>query len=651
MKKGFLKKVLLLASFCFVFTGVLTLQEKTAYAAASPVTVSSVEYNNEQIIVNNNGNSKICFATEAEAANDNWEVIDADTGSTTWIDISWLSPTVENILFIKGADDSSATKARVILRERPNKLEVSINYENLGSLADSATIASLVNIMSTVGTGEAPIVFTDLEWKKGASGQWQSTNSLTAEKLKKYMIKGTYLYFRIKAIDDATKASATDIIDGTAGRRCSNEIKIKVAKQAAASNYTIDGEKFNAEIKYGKEYRVTANGTTSNWVQVIDRTTKTISLKTIITKALPTSTYDGSTSANAFPAMKLEIRDYASTKSAASKVTEITINAQRTITETVTEGPAPSDAVSKSDSKIYVSYNGNKNMVLEIPLATTALPYEYCVVKKGDTYDVSKAVWTSITKGTAVKIVATKAVEGGKLYIRQKELKSSDPKKVTVASTYASCDINYPALPEIIDTEYTFTRGYSDAITFDITMTTSGKKPFETEVKSIKLGTKVIDFTSDPTTLGTTGTTLKITLKKDALAALPNCYRKAITIIYGNGTVDKTSIMLTVQSPAAAGGLAISYKAGSTAGMTNLSIDIQKAATDNKWFYVTTTAAITGVNNVDKVSKYTATPTELTTVPIDIAITANQYLTVFEVNKDGYIVKFKSVQITSTYIK
>ena len=42
-----------------------------AYAASS-VTINRVDYINEEIVVNNNGNSMIYFATESEASRNSW---------------------------------------------------------------------------------------------------------------------------------------------------------------------------------------------------------------------------------------------------------------------------------------------------------------------------------------------------------------------------------------------------------------------------------------------------------------------------------------------------------------------------------------------------------------------------------------------------
>ena len=675
-----LRFIMLLA---FMLVGVMLHPTKPAFAAATAVKVASVEYYEDQIVVLNNGNSKIYYATDVEAAKNNWEAITPDTGLFTMIDISYLSPTVENILVIKGEENS--TQSRIILNARPMKLEVSINYANIDSMSDSATIAPLVNIMTTVGDGATPVNFDDLEWRKGTSGQWASTKSLTVGLLKKYLVKGTFLYFRIRALDDyvTVKDSAgtvinlnndrilgiqggirryetlttlnfgTDFPNGTKGRRFSNEVKVKVVKKSTAMVYGIDGEKFTAEIKYGKEYRVTIGSTTTNWVQVTDRTVKSLPLSTVINN----STIDGTIKANAFPKMKIEIRDYATSKAASSKITEINLNAQRTINNNIIPGKAPTNATTPDDN-IYVYYNGNKNMVITIPKASPNLPYEFCVAKPGETFDITKVVWTSVTKGTEVKILASKAVDGGTLYVRQKEIKSQAATSTQaaigyeLASTYVTQAISYPSTPVITATSYTFTKGYSSDITFTVTLNVAGKTPFETAVKSIKLGTKDIDYSAPPYTTSGNVSTLTITLKATSLATLTNCYNKPITITFMNGTVDKSSIKLTIQNSAPAGALTVTNAMGTNTGTTSFTMVSSKAAADT-WSYVITSSAISSATTMDKISVITtATATAFTTTTVDnITVTANQYITIFETDTAGNIVKYKSILITADMIK
>lgn len=673
--------IMIMAIGVLLFSVFIT-PKNTAYAAtATAVRVVSVEYYEEQIIVLNNGNSKIYFATEVEAAKDDWEAVNSDPGMFTMIDISWLSPTIDNILVIRGEEDK--TQSRVIIGERPLKLEININYADIDKMKLTDSIAPLVNIMTSVGNGSSPVTFDDLEWKKGISGQWTSTRNLTVGLLSKYLVKGTYLYFRLRALDDAVTFTyngapvdfnlerivgipggirrfenltpitiGTDYPDGTAGRRFSNEVKVKIAKKSTAMVYGIDGERFTAEIKYGKEYRVTVgSGSPSAWVQVTDRATKTIPLTTI----LNSSSYDGTIKSKAFPAMTIEIRDYATSKSASSKITEISLNAQRTLDQNaVVVGKAPADAVAKKDTNLYVSYNGNKNMVIAIPLASPDLPYEYCIVKKGETLDLNRVVWTSVTKGTDVKILASKAVEGGMLYIRQKEIQSEEATynspavAYELASTYVTHPISYPSIPEIVDASYTFTKGYSGDVTFTAELNVAGKLPFETAIKNIKLGTKDILFTAVPSVDAAGINYLTITLKKESLATLTNCYARPITINYMNGTVDKTSVKLTIQSPIPAGSLTITNAKGTTAGTTAFTMVTSKG-TGNSWYYVVGDAEIKGINTQDTIASITSlTATSFTATTVDnVTTAANQYLTIFEVDASGHIVKYKSIQITA----
>ncbi len=201
----------------------------TAYGASS-VTIDTVDYKEENIIVNNKGNSRIYFATENEAARNSWEVIPADDNEddTTSIDFSWVSPTSDQVIVIKGEDN---VQRRVTLKARAKRLEVSISYDKISSLKKSDNIAKLLNIMSSAGTGDDPINYYDLEWKKGENGSWKDTSTLTVAQLEKLQVKGADLYFRIKAENDVTQG--TNYPDGTKGRRVSKEVRLKIAKKAS----------------------------------------------------------------------------------------------------------------------------------------------------------------------------------------------------------------------------------------------------------------------------------------------------------------------------------------------------------------------------------------------------------------------------------
>lgn len=668
---------------CLALLAVILSPKQIAAAATDPVKVVAVEYYEEQVFVLNNGNSKIYYATEADAARSNWEVIPVDSGDFTMIDISWLPESVENILVVRG--DENKTQSRIIIGAKPTKLSVTINYGNMSLVGAGQPIGAMVNIMSSVGNGNNPITFNDLEWRKGTNGQWRNSSELTVELFEKYLTKGTNLYFRIRAVDDqATLSNSSGNIDlnarrkagqsgglsyykgqtltvgtnypeGRGGRRFSTEVKVKVVKQAPSMVTGIDGSKFFAAIKYGNEYRVTTNGTTSGWAQVTDKTVKSLSLSTVLKQP----SKDGTIKANAFPAMKIEVRNYATTKAVASKITEINLSAQRTLESTVVKGKLPANPSNEDKEKIYVYYNGDKNIGITIPLATTSNAYEYCITKENESIDISKASWTAITKATEVKVLPAKAVDGGTLYIRQKEIKSQAATSTKpavgyqLASTYVTHKISYPSVPVIAKETHVFTKGYSGDYVFDVVLSVVGKESFENEIKTIKLGTKEITFEAAPVAVIDGKNVLKVTLKKASLEALANCIGKPITITFKNGTIDKTSIKLTIQNPSLAGTLSITNTKGTNTG-TSFTVGTTKAST-NTWCYVITETAIANVTTMDTLTKIVPgkTPNGFTTNTVDdIPITAtDKYITIFEINSAGFVVKYKSILLTSDMIK
>ena len=630
-------------TFLLGFVAVLlSLTGKGQVYAAYPVSINMVDYTNENIIVNNNGNARIYFATENDAARNSWEVMLADTGLTSEIDFSWVSPTAPQTIVIKGED---GIQHRVTLRERARKLEVSISYDKMAGLPKSATIASMVNIMSTAGTGENPITFDNLEWRKGENGSWRHTSSLTVAQLEKLQIKGADLYFRIMATNDTT------LRDGSAGRRVSKEVRLKIAKKASPIVVGIDGEDFTADIRYGKEYRVTVGGIISNWVQVTDRATREVPLALIVN--------DGSTglkSDKSFPAMVIEIRNYATASAAASKITEIQLQAQRILPGPIVEGEAPADADS-SDNKIYINYNGSANISITIPSASTDNPYQYCVVKPGDIFDLERVAWYSITRGSAIKVLSSRATEGSEIFVRQKEIKSKPATRTTpavnyeLASTYLSHKIEYPSVPSVEVMNLTFVKGISDDLTFKIQLNNAGKLPYETEINSIKLGTRELDFSTSYTPVLTDPLdpdveyAITVTLKKEHLKDLPNSYSRALYINFKNGTVDRTSVRLTIQSPTPATTLTATAAKGTAVGSTSIRV-LTTVRAGNKLVYTKTATKVEGLHT-ENVITGTAFTQEA-----DIPVTTGEYITVYEVDATtNKVVRYKCVQITSLFIR
>jgi len=630
---------------------IVTLPNQKSFAAGTSVIIDSVLYSEETLIVVSGTNTKIFYATEVEASKDNWEIINVDPIYTE-IDLSWLSPSTENILMVKG--DVDTVPKRITIKDKPMKLEISINYENINSLDTDDTIDPLLNIMSSEGTGSDPINFGDLQWKKGAGGDWQGTDILTFAKLEKFLIKGTYLYFRIAAVNDETADA-----DGTNGRRYSDEILVKVAKKTAPMVVGVDGVEFTVDIKYGKEYRLTAVGgvpeSSTQWIKIMDRTVKMLPLSTILNKMVEIPIggakflIDGTIKDKAFPSMKFQIRNYSTSKAAASKITEISLNKQRTIDGTIEIKPVPVPPLSTADFKnIYISYNGTKYMSITIPSASLTLPYEYCIIKPGDKFEMDRATWSSITKATEIKVLSSKAVDGGILYVRQREIKSKEATRTTsavayeLASTYVFGSIKYPSNPVAEKKSFTFTKGYSGSITFNITLNEVGRMPFETKIKNIKLGTKEINITTS-----TTGIVMTVTLLDTSLKEMTNCYNRAITINYMNGTVDKTSVKLTIQNPIPAATLTATPSKSTVSG-TKITL-ANTAGAGNTFYYTIDATAVTDKYTIDKLAT-TPTPTVFTGADIT-GVIAPKYITIYEVDANMYIVKYKSMLITANEIQ
>ncbi|NLP17413.1 MAG: hypothetical protein GX379_10335 [Clostridiales bacterium] len=632
-------KIRIFLSFSLIFATLLLLNMSSAYAA-SPITIDKVDYVNEEIVVNNNGNAKIYFATENDAARNSWETMLADEGETSTIDFSWVSPTAEQVIVIKGED---GTQRRITLKERARKLEVSISYDRMAGLNKTSTIAQLLNIMSSAGTGDNPINFDDLEWRKGENGSWRDTSSLTVAQLEKLQIKGADLYFRIKALNDTTAK------DGTKGRRVSKEVRLKIAKKASPVVVGIDGEKFTADIRYGKEYRVTYGGVTSNWVKVTDKSIRKVPLSVILG-----NTADGFTPATRFPAMLIEIRDYATARAAASKITEIELKEQRVLPGYIVKGEAPENA-DPSDPNIYITYNGSANISVTIPSASADNPYQYAVIRPGEFFDIERVSWYTITRSTPVKVLSSRAVEGSDVYIRQREIKSKAATKYLpavdyeLASTYLKHKIEYPAIPVIAPQNFTFVKGISDSISFSITLNSIGKLPFETEIRSIKFGTRELEFTStsnvtDPLNPGIEYT-INVTLDKDTLNELPNSYSRALYISFKNGTVDKTAIKLTIQSPTPATTLTATASKGTAVGTTSIRV-LTTVRPGNELVYTRTGTKVEGLHT-ENVITGTAFVQEA-----DIPVSAGEYITIYEINSaTKKVVRYKSIQVTSLYIR
>ena len=82
------------------------------------------------------------------------------------------------------------------------------------------------------------------------------------------------------------------------------------------------------------------------------------------------------------------------------------------------------------------------------------------------------------------------------------------------------------------------------------------------------------------------------------------------------------------------------------AGTTKVMV-VSTVGVGNSFVYAISDTVVSNINAEDNIINKATTAVTLTP---EIAITANKYLTVYEVNAAGYIIKFKSILITSDLI-
>ena len=257
-------------------------------------------------------------------------------------------------------------------------------------------------------------------------------------------------------------------------------------------------------------------------------------------------------------------------------------------------------------------------------------------------------------------------MDNGTLYIRQKEIKSKAATKTSaavayeLASTVISHKIKYPSMPVIEKGNYTFVKNIpldTNLIKFDVQLNTAGRDIYEREIKSIKLGTKELVFTqvltpeiSDTNPYNKSNEYhITVTLDQATLQNSPNASNRALTITFMNGTVDKSSVKLTVKNPTKASSLTATPSKSTTKGMMKINV-VTSLGDGNAYCYLITTEPMEDKIFVeDKITNHT------TAVPFtpgtDIAVTDKSYITIIEYNiASGHFVKCRSIAISTEVI-
>lgn len=196
----------------------------------------------------------------------------------------------------------------------------------------------------------------------------------------------------------------------------------------------------------------------------------------------------------------------------------------------------------------------------------------------------------------------------------------------------------------------------SNKIEFNIKLNAAGRDAYETELRSIKLGTRDIVYSvkytpeineSSPFDK-TNAYIMTVTLDQTSLKNTPNCTNKALTITFMNGTVDKTSIILTVKNPTKALALTASASAGAV-GKTKVTVSTSLGKNNAYCYLITSDSMADKVFVEDMISNYPAA--QPFSSGDEITVAENTYLTIIEYNTvTGHFVKYKTIPVTSQII-
>lgn len=252
--------------------------------------------------------------------------------------------------------------------------------------AEDQSLKVTYSITAGVGSITATATGSAIEVRKGTNGAWKTANFPMSTSI--YEIKGATLYFRTAP---------------TAQTRAGKAVTVKIPKRPSGPSVKLDGSKLSITgLKSGAtQYRV---GDSMTWITFTSTTSsaKYLSLSTLLGAAANTAT----------AAQTIEFRTIGTDKKLYSGTKLISVPAQPTYPDVITLTGTTLKAAGTDLTK----------------------QYEYALVSKSSTFDLSTAKWTTFTAKNSV--VVKNAAVGDKIYVRAKSYTDKTTKKLVLASTY-----------------------------------------------------------------------------------------------------------------------------------------------------------------------------------------------------------------------
>lgn len=575
MKKERLRKVLLSLAACFlvaVTAGVIYVA-----AAGESVAVTDIDYDNLTLTVKANAeDTKVFFAHTKTATT--WDEIpgELDNNKEITMDISWVSASANYILYLKG--DHSTEPLKVVLPKQNTKFKASLNIPE--------------STVKFTGMGDDS---TDVYWRKSTSTQWSKYDEATFKNsLDSFCQKGLTLYFR-SAQKKGTSAEQV-------GSRPSKTSTLKISKRATAPSVSLNYSSLTFGVKKTMEYKLS---TETDWKAIIDTSLK---LEDAVPQAMcdayQTAINDGTLKEG--DKISVDFRTKATTSKVASQIKTI-------------EVPGQENTPSKN---IVFAYTGSKQCKIEIkeaddgdetiPAASSSNPYEYTVVKDGDTLDVYKAKWSSITSDT-VKISSTVAPEKSKIYVRKKA--TSDALATKEMLVTPDTGIVYPSPASLEqDEKLEKIQGVEKVLSFTVKASTDSAEVSSVTFNGTEAGmksSKAVKVEGQENTYAIT-VTINDTSKIEAVADNLNKELKAKITLNNGDTIEKGVTLYIQKAAGIASANYTKYKGfafnnGKTSGKTDyLSFEVELNDADNKKSGVTVEKISYNSTTLD-VADYTVT--------------------------------------------
>lgn len=392
--KNVLKYILFSFLLC-VFYALATPMVASA-SDASEVSVANIDYDTLEMKIALKGNQKVFYSDSNKKT---WnEVEGASKNGYIYLDISWVKNSSDYTMTLKGSEND--TVVSVIIPGSNQKI--------------SAKFDKLTGYL-VFDNEDGAYAF---QWRKATSYEWSELIDINQfgedkflEELEALRANGSKIYVRVP---QTAGTSENDM-----GIRPSKEVAVTLTKRANAPKVTVNLTKFTLSTTEAMEYQIYSVGgvATNNkkWTPAM----KTMNLDEIIPVTAKSSRLAVTKE------VVILIRYEETDTKPYSKTQILTIPVQ---------GSAPTEVIEGYTSSKYS---------LTFADASSSNPYQYVVVKVGESFDENTAAWKSTASNKAINFTAKTAPAGSKIYVRYKGVAETSKTSLKLPSICTSFTVTY----------------------------------------------------------------------------------------------------------------------------------------------------------------------------------------------------------------